>query len=158
MSRKPCPEDQEGEVVWDCGGWGQRRSPSPDYSNCSGLSNIQDHFTKLLDPEAEPADVIKHLNEDLDTVGDNLASGDIETVVKFLETATEKQKEKSDLEPEEVRTNNTENFVSMSVRAVDSLGGKSITIILQVFLGFIFLNCPIIFQFDLSLSVIENHI
>ena len=120
--------------MWDCGEWGQRLSSIPDYSNCSGLSNIQDHFTKLLDPETEPADVIKHLNEDLDTVGDNLASGDIETVVKFLETATERQKEKSDLDSEQVTTNNTENFVSMSVRTVDTLGGNQLQLDYRCFL------------------------
>ena len=63
--------------------------------------------------------MLQQLNQDItDHAGDNLATGDIETVVTLLETATDLQINNERAEHE----NDSETFVSMSVRTVNSLG------------------------------------
>ena len=35
------------QVVWGCGSWGLRDSPSPDHTNCSGITRYQETLDKL---------------------------------------------------------------------------------------------------------------
>ena len=105
--------------MWRCGSWGRRVTPSPDHSNCSALPSLQSHLTSLLEQRHQPVTVLEQLNHDItEHAGDNLATGDIETVVTLLETATDLQINNEQAEHE----NDSETFVSMSVRTVNSLG------------------------------------
>ena len=121
---------QIGEASWDCDFWGRRKTPEPDFSNCTSLINekLQHLSTSLLQEETKPIEVIETLNDELDKaheLNEQLASGDIETVVRLLDTATDVQKMKVQNDVDLDQDKNLPDpvqFVAQSVQTVNNLG------------------------------------
>ena len=115
----------------------------------------------MLQEETKPIEVIETLNDELDKaleLNEQLASGDIETVVRLLDTATDVQKMKVQNDVDLDQDKNLPDpaqFVAQSVQTVNNLGIGYNTCVL---VGKIFVDYSIIFQSNLSLCVIENHI
>lgn len=125
-SKKSCPNNQRGQVIWACGEWGLRSSEAPDYSSCV-LTDIDNHVMNL--PGSDPSKVLDSVNQDIKKEN-SFATGDIEAIVNLLDAASNIQEMHISQAPESEREELSEMFWKKSVETVDHLVSQP-----QVWLG-----------------------
>jgi len=124
--KHPCPQNQKGQVTWQCGQWGLRTTEVPDYSKCV-LTNIDNHVMNL--PGSDPATILDSVNKDIDKEK-SFATGDIEAIVNLLDAASNIQEMHVSQAPKSEREELSEGFWKKSVETIDHLVSQP-----QVWLG-----------------------